>query len=110
MLDPTKKRYPMSKDKGDAHQEGRRDEITFRIKPHTYQRCSGGSNKILCTPGPRDSTETEPDLPLSVCLNLPLCVCPCGDMGQQWPAVETGALAAADLGHTVCGISPLRGH
>ena len=39
----------------------------FRIKPHTNQRCSDGSNKI-CTPGPRDPTETEPDLPLCVSL------------------------------------------
>ena len=35
-------------------------------KPHTCQRCSEGSNKTLCTPGPRDPTETEPDLPLSI--------------------------------------------
>ena len=26
----------------------------------------------------------------------------CRGMGQQWPAVETGALAAADLGAVVC--------
>ena len=41
-------------------------EIMFRIKPHTYQRCSEHSNKTLCTQGPRDSKETEPDLPLIV--------------------------------------------
>ena len=39
-MDPTKKRCPMSKDKGEAQQDGRRDEIVFRIKPHTRQRCS----------------------------------------------------------------------
>ena len=39
-MDPTEKRYPMSKDKGEAQQDGRRDEIVFRIKPHTHQRCS----------------------------------------------------------------------
>ena len=33
----------------------------------------------------------------------------CGGMGQQWPAVGTGALTAADPGHTVCGISPVGG-
>ena len=33
----------------------------------------------------------------------------CRDMGQQWPAVGTGALAAADLGGAVCGISPFGG-
>ena len=30
------------------------------------QRCLEGSNIALCIPGPRDPTETEPDLPLSV--------------------------------------------
>ena len=55
--------YPRAKDK--SQQDGRRGEITFRIKPHTCQRCSEGS-KNLCTPGPRDPTETESDLPLSV--------------------------------------------
>ena len=31
----------------------------------------------------------------------------CIGMGQQWTATETGALAAADLSHAACGISPL---
>ena len=52
--------------KGKPQQDGGRDKITFRIKPYTHQRCSEGSNKTLCAPGPRDPTETEPDLPLSV--------------------------------------------
>ena len=72
----------------------------FRIKPHTHQRCSDGSNKTLCTPGPRDPTETEPDLPLCVSVS-------CGGMGQQWRAMGSGALAAADLGHAACGINLL---
>ena len=33
----------------------------------------------------------------------------CGGTGQRWPAAGAVALAAADLGHTVCGISPLGG-
>ena len=37
---------------------------SFRIKPHTWQSFSEGLSKTLCAPG--DSTETEPDLPLSV--------------------------------------------
>ena len=45
---------------------GRRGKIAFRIKPHTHQRCSEGSNKTLYAPGPRDPTKTEPGLPLSV--------------------------------------------
>ena len=62
----------------------------FRIQHHTHQRCSQGSNKNLCPPG--DPTETEPDLSLSV-LSVS-----CGGMGQLWPAIEAGALGAADLG------------
>ena len=64
MWDPLKKRHPMSKGKGEAPEDGRRGEVAFRIKPHTCQRCSEGSNKTLCTSG--DPTETEPDLSLSV--------------------------------------------
>ena len=64
MFDPTKKRYPMSKGKGEPQQNGRRGEIALRIKPHTCQRCLEGSKKTFCVPG--DATETEPDLPLSV--------------------------------------------
>ena len=36
---------PMSKGKGKSQQDGRRGKITFRIKPHTGQRCSEGSYK-----------------------------------------------------------------
>ena len=43
------------------------------------------------TPGPRDSTETETELCLSVS---------CGGMGQQWAATGAGALGAADWGVT----------
>ena len=43
----------------------------------------------LVTPGPRDPTETETELCLSVSY---------GGMGQQWPATGAGALGAADLG------------
>ena len=49
----------------------------------------GGLKQTLCTPGPRDPTETEPELCLSVS---------CGGLGQQGPATGTGALGAADLG------------
>ena len=88
------KRYPISK------QGSRRGKFTFRIKCHTHQRCSEGSNKTLYTPGPRDPTETEPDLPLSIS---------CGGTGQQWPAAGEGALGEVDLGHTAFGISPIGG-
>ena len=45
--------------------------------------------QTLCTPGPRDLTETEPELCLSVS---------CRDTGQQWPATGAWALGAAGLG------------
>ena len=45
--------------------------------------------QTLCTPGPRDPTETETEL----CLNVS-----CGHMGQQWTAAGVGALGAVDLG------------
>ena len=45
----------------------------------------------LCTPGPSDPTETEPELCLSIS---------CGGTGQQWTAAGAGALGAVDLGMT----------
>ena len=48
-----------------------------------------GTDKTLCAPEPRDPTETERELCLSVS---------CGGTGQQWTAVGAGALGAADLG------------
>ena len=49
---------------------------------------SAFSKFSLCTPGPKDPTETETELCLSVS---------CGGTGQQWPAAGAGALGAADL-------------
>ena len=49
----------------------------------------GGLKQTLCAPGPRDPTETEQELCLSIS---------CGSMGQQWPAAGAGALGAVDLG------------
>ena len=56
-----KKDTPHPKEKEKSQQDVRRGEIEFRIKPHTCQRCSEGSNK-LCAPGPREPTEIEPEL------------------------------------------------
>ena len=53
---PPKKDTPRPKAKEKPRQDGRRGEITFSIKPHTYQKHSEGSNKILCTLEPRDPT------------------------------------------------------
>ena len=97
---PPKKDTPHQRANEKPQQDGWRGKIMFRIKPHSHQRCSEGSSKTLCVSGPRDPTESEPDLPLSV-----FCRC----TGQQQPARGTGALAAADLGGEACGISPLGG-
>ena len=48
-----------------------------------------GLKQTLCTPEPRDTTETETELCLSVS---------CGGKGQQWTVAGVGALGAADLG------------
>ena len=53
--------------------------------------------------GPRDPTETQPD-PIFECLSVS-----CRGTSQQWPITGAGALGAADLDHTACGISPLGG-
>ena len=63
-------------------------------------------NKTLCAPGPRerssDPHETETDLLVSVRVS-------CTGVSQQWCAAGTGALAAAVLGGSVCGLILLRG-
>ena len=48
-----------------------------------------GLKQTLCAPGPRDSTEAETELCLSVS---------CGGTGQQWTAAGAGALGVAYLG------------
>ena len=49
----------------------------------------GGLKQTLCSPGPRDHTENEPELCLSASW---------GGTGQQWITAEAGALGAVDLG------------
>ena len=60
----------------------------FRLKPHSCQRRSEGSNKPCAHQDP-ETPETETELCLSIS---------CGGMGQQWTATWTRALGAADLG------------
>ena len=48
-----------------------------------------GLKNNLCTPGPRDPTETETELCLSVFYR---------GTGQQWTVSGAGALGATDLG------------
>ena len=48
-----------------------------------------GLKHILCAPGPKDPTETEAELCLSVS---------CGGTGQQLTDAGAGVLGAGDLG------------
>ena len=87
---PLKKDTSHSRAKEKSQKDGRRGKITFRIKPYTHQRCLEGSNKILCTPGPGDSTETEPDLYLSLLWRYePAVACHKGKgLGVQLPGLH----------------------
>ena len=85
---PPKKETPHPRTKEKHQREGRSSEITFRIKPHTCQRCLRGPHKTLGSPG---MPESEPDLPLSLSVSS-------GGMDQQGPTAGAGALDSADLG------------
>ena len=50
-----------------------------------------GHKQTLSAPGPRDPTEADTELCLSIS---------CGSTAQQWTAAGAGALGAADLGRT----------
>ena len=52
-------------------------------------RDTQGLKQTLCALEPRDPTETETELCLTIF---------CGGTGQQWPASGTGALGSAGLG------------
>ena len=62
-----------------VHSDGRRGEFTFRIKPHSHQRCSEGSDKPCAHQDPETQRETE------LCLSVS-----CGRIGQQWTAAGQG--------------------
>ena len=55
----------------------------------------GGLKQSLCAPGPRDPTEAEPELCLSVSSMEEWAS---SATGQKWPARKAGALVATDLG------------
>jgi len=78
---------PRAKEK--PKQDGRSSEFMVRIKPPSPPEISEGSNKPCAQPEPRDPTETETELCLSIS---------CGGTGQRWTATGAGALGAADLG------------
>ena len=81
---PPKKNTPHPRTKGKPQQDSRRAEITFRTKPHARQRCSEGSNKTLCTPGPWGLTR-DWARPAFECLSVS-----CWGTGQQWPVTGMG--------------------
>ena len=49
---PPKKDTPCPRAKEKLQQDSQKDVIAFKIKPHTHQKHSEGTNKTLCTPGP----------------------------------------------------------
>ena len=51
---PPKKDTPHTRAKEKPQQDDRRGTVTFKVKSQTSQRCSEGTNKTLCTPGPRE--------------------------------------------------------
>ena len=93
-------------------QDCKKDKITFRIKLRTCQRPLEGSNKTLCKPGPRDPTETEPDLTLSV---ISPTIEPTGDDTQSGEHLCERSFCAVMkvLGHTTgfltCSGDPAEG-
>ena len=89
MLDPTKKRYPMSKGKGKPHQGVRRSKIVF--KPQTCWRHSEGSNKTLCALGPRRKEQWPHK-------RLPTLACEC--VLESPPKAWVGG---AEIGHVYMG-------
>ena len=77
-------------------------KLSLESNPKPTRDAWKGSNKTLCAPGPRDSTDRT--RPACKCLSVSR------GMGQQWPATGAGSLGAADLGHTAYGLSPLGGN
>ena len=77
---------PKEETKEKPQQDGRMGKIAFRNP--IPARDSRRAQTYLCAPGPRDLTETEAELCLSVS---------CRGTGQQWTAAGAAALATVDL-------------
>ena len=84
---PPRKDTPCPRAKEKPQKDCRWGKNHIRIKPHTHQRCSEGSNRP-CALRPRDPTETEPKPCLSVS---------CGGTTKQWTAAGSGSLVAVEL-------------
>ena len=83
------RRYPTSKGKGEAPARWYEGGICIQNQTPFLPETLRGLTQTLCAPGPRDPTETETELCLSIS---------CGGKDQQWTAKGTGDLGAADLG------------
>ena len=79
----------MSKDKEEAPARQQEGRVHIQNQTPFPPEMLRGLKQTLGTPGPRDPTDTETELCLSVSF---------GRMGQQWTATGTRALGAADLG------------
>ena len=82
----------MSKGKGESPSKmvgGAKLSLESNPVPSGYARGDQTNLVFDQDPGPRDPTETEPELCLSVS---------CRGTGQQWPTARAGALGAAALG------------
>ena len=90
----------------ESHQKRDTPHPRSKEKPQEYCRghClrSKGSNKTLCALGHREPRDWG--RPSFQCLSVSS-----RNTGQEWPATGAEALGAADLSHTACGISPIRG-
>ena len=104
-LDPTKKKdtpHPRAKEK--PQQDSRRGEITFRIKPHHRQRCSEGSYKTLCSPGPRRKEQWPHKRLSQTCLWVSRCL-------RQMRGSTVTSHGVRGIEYNSPGISPFeRGH
>ena len=94
----TLRRYHMSKGKEKPQQNGRRGEAAFRIKPHTCQRHSEGSN-ISCA-------HQDPEIPQRLRQN-----CVWVSLERYRSAVDCFRSSGSGWSRPGYGISPLgRGH
>ena len=79
----------MSKGKGEALERWYEGQNSIWKLTQYLPVTLGGLKQTLCTPGPREPTDTESEL----CLTTSS-----GGAGQQWTAAGAGALGAADVG------------
>ena len=100
---PWRKDSPCPRAKEKPQQDSRRGAATFRVRPHTHQSRSMGTDKTWCAPGPSE-TNSAPTIdwarPVFERLRVLF-----GSMGQQWLALLAGVV----LGGVACSISPLGG-